>query len=372
MIIKNSNIQLNSQHQLAKHSQESESLRFWKTDAQPAETERRGKIQDRMNNALTLEITQERSVDTLSLSQTAQTLKTKKESLDLGEGLDANNGIKLLIIKQMVEKMTGKDFKLFSPSDLAVNGDGAGGAGASSVEIESTPPPAASQPPSAGFGLVYEHRTSYQESESTSFSATGTINTKDGKSIDFSVQLNMSRDFRLETSTTITAGDPEKKVDPLVINFNGNAAELTQTRFEFDIDSNGTPEQIASLKSGSGYLALDKNNDGVINNGSELFGPNSGNGFAELAKYDSDSNGFIDEADPIYKSLRIWQRNEDGSQQLLALGDKNVGAIYLGHATTPFQLRTADNQSLGEVTDSGVYLTEDGKVGTVQQINLSV
>jgi hypothetical protein len=54
------------------------------------------------------------------------------------------------------------------------------------------------------------------------------------------------------------------------------------------------------------------------------------------------------------------------------LGDKNIGAIYLGHATTPFQLRTADNQSLGEVTETGVYLTENGKTGTVQQINFSV
>jgi hypothetical protein len=176
----------------------------------------------------------------------------------------------------------------------------------------------------------------------------------------------------METNLSILAGDPEKKTDPLVINFDGNAAELSQKRFEFDIDANGTTEQIATLKPGSGFLALDKNQDGVINNGSELFGPNSGNGFSELAKYDVDKNSFIDEADPIYNSLRIWQRHEDGSQQLIALGDKNIGAIYLGHVTTPFQLRTADNQSLGEVTDTGIYLTEEGKTGTIQQINLSV
>ena len=205
-----------------------------------------------------------------------------------------------------------------------------------------------------------------------SFSATGSIETQDGKSIAFSVSLNMSREFRMETNLSFRAGDPEKKVDPLVINFDGNAAELSQTRFAFDIDANGTTEQIATLKPGSGFLALDNNQDGVINNGSELFGPNSGNGFAELAKYDSDSNGFIDEADPIYDRLRIWQRHEDGSQQLIALGDKNIGAIYLGHATTPFQLRTADNRSLGEITDTGVYLTENGKTGTIQQINFSV
>jgi len=341
MIIKSSVIQLNSQHQFLKSSQESESLRVWITQVQPA--------------------------DTLSLSDSAQALKTEKQSLDLSGALDANEGIKFLIVKRMVKQITGHDFKLFSPAALTANTD----TGLSSVDIEATPPPA-NQQPSAGFGLVYEHHTAYQESESTSFSATGTIETQDGKSIEFSVNLNLSREFRLETNLTITAGDPEKKVDPLVINFDGNAAELAQTRFEFDIDANGTTEQIATLRPGSGFLALDKNKDGVINNGSELFGPNSGNGFSELAKYDSDNNGFIDEADPIYSRLRIWQRHEGGSQQLIALGDKNIGAIYLGHATTPFQLRTADNQSLGEITDTGVYLAEDGKVGTIQQINLSV
>lgn len=342
MIIKNSAIQLNSQHQFLKSSQESESLRVWKTQEPP--------------------------VDTLSLSDSAQTLKAEKQSLDLSGALDANEGIKFLIVKRMVKQLTGYDFKLFSPRELTGNTD----TGSTNVEISTTPPPPVNQQPSAGFGLVYEHHTAYQESESTSFSATGIIETQDGKSIAFSVKLNLSREFRLETNLSIKAGDPEKKVDPLVINFDGNAAELSQTRFEFDIDANGTTEQIATLRPGSGFLALDKNQDGVINNGSELFGPNSGNGFAELAKYDSDNNGFIDEADPIYNSLRIWQRHEDGSQQLIALGDKNIGAIYLGHATTPFQLRTADNQSLGEITDTGVYLTEDGKTGTIQQINLTV
>ncbi|MCX7095354.1 MAG: hypothetical protein NTY50_18160 [Methylobacter sp.] len=357
MIIKSSAIQLNSQHQSLKSSHESESVRSWKTPQQsPPE-----------RSAL---MAKGQSADLVSLSKTAQTIKPETQSLDLSEAPDPVNGIKRMIIEQMIKQLTGHDFKIFSASDLVAGADGTTG-DAQNVEIQTTPPPAPQQP-SAGFGLVYEHKTSYQESESTSFSATGTIKTQDGKSIDFSVKLNMSREFHMETSSSLAIGDPEKKVDPLVINFDGNAAELSQTRFEFDIDANGTADQIANLKSGSGFLALDKNNDGVVNDGSELFGPNSGNGFAELAKYDSDSNGFIDEADPVYDSLRIWQRHEDGSQQLMALGDKNVGAIYLGHATTPFQLRTADNQSLGEVTDSGVYLSNDGKTGTVQQINFSV
>jgi hypothetical protein len=356
MIIKNSAIQLNNQHQLIKKFQESESFRFWKTEQQPAD---RNRSAEKSSQA-----------DSVSLSKSTQTHKPEKQTLDLSEAPNSEHGVMLLIIKQLVMKLTGKDFKLFSADELATKLEQTEAIDTQNVEITMSQP--WQQPFDPDFGLVYEYRSSYRESESLSFSATGQIQTKDGQSIDFTVQLNMSREFRIETNLSIAAGAPEKKVDPLVINFDGNAAELSQTRFEFDIDANGISEQIALLKPGSGFLALDKNKDNVINNGSELFGPKSGNGFSELAAYDVDGNRFIDEADPVYDRLRIWQRHEDGSQQLIALGDKNIGAIYLGHATTPFQLRTAENKSLGEITDTGLYLTEDGKAGTVQQINLSI
>ena len=58
-------------------------------------------------------------------------------------------------------------------------------------------------------------------------------------------------------------------------------------------------------------------------------------------------NQFIDEADSIYSRLRIWLMNEDGSRQLVGLGEKGVGAIYLGHVTSPFQLKDQQNRSLG-------------------------
>jgi hypothetical protein len=87
--------------------------------------------------------------------------------------------------------------------------------------------------------------------------------------------------------------------------------------------------------------------------------------------FDDDGNHFIDEGDAIYKRLRIWSFNEDGSQQLVALGNKNIGAIFLGHVTSPFQLKDDSNNSLGEVASSGIYLTEQGSVGVIQQINLT-
>ena len=57
---------------------------------------------------------------------------------------------------------------------------------------------------------------------------------------------------------------------------------------------------------------------------------------------------------------------------MAALGDKNIGAIFLGHVSSPFQLKDEGNNTLGEVVNSGVYLTEEGKAGVIQEINLSV
>jgi hypothetical protein len=54
------------------------------------------------------------------------------------------------------------------------------------------------------------------------------------------------------------------------------------------------------------------------------------------------------------------------------LGAKGIGAIYLGHITTPFELKNGENQLLGAVRESGVYLREEGPAGTLQQVDLVV
>lgn len=341
MIIDNATIKMQANHVQQQKSTRTESLKIWQNRPEPQ--------------------VQRPSKDSLKLSDAAKASGTEKTDLDLEQPLDSMDSVSLQIIRRMLKELTGHEIKLFSPQDLQGKVD----------EISyQEPQQAPTQQQSSGMGLVYERSSTYFESESTSFNAEGSITTKDGKSIDFSVSLSMSRSFYTESNLNIRVGDAAK-TDPLVINFDGNAAELTDTYFEFDIDSDGSLDQIATLKSNSGMLALDKNQDGIVNDGSELFGPKTGNGFTELAAYDEDNNQFIDEADSIYQQLRIWQRHEDGSQQLIALGEKNIGAIYLGHVTTPFQLKTEDNQSLGEVASSGVYLTEQGTVGTIQQINFT-
>lgn len=347
MIIEKAAIGLNAQHQQHQKTKVTESVK--------------------MRASQLLQPQTKRPADQLELSAKASDVSkasaTEQKELDLENRLDPNQRVALDIIKRMFKAVTGRDFKLFAPEDLKAQVDQV------SYQEPQQAPAQGNRDSSAA--LLYQRTTSYSESETMSFAAEGHIMTKDGKSIDFSVSLNMSRSFYMESSETLSIGAAAKKTDPLVINFDGNAAELSSTHFQFDIDANGSLDQIAVLKPGSGMLALDKNGDGKINDGSELFGAKTGDGFAELAAYDDDKNGFIDEGDAIYKKLRVWQNFEDGSQQLAALGDKNVGAIYLGHVSTPFQLKTADNASLGEVASTGVYLTEDGKAGSVQQINFT-
>ena len=90
------------------------------------------------------------------------------------------------------------------------------------------------------------------------------------------------------------------------------------------------------LSKGSGYLALDTNADGIINDGSELFGTQSGNGFKDLLSHDEDGNGWIDEADSIFQKLKIWTMDENGVSTLLDLAEAGLGAIYLGYENTEF------------------------------------
>ncbi len=268
--------------------------------------------------------------------------------------------LNIRILKAMVERFTGKKIDLSPIKDLRPK-EG------TDVEVPSEEGSVDNENAPQG-GLIYEYHESYYEQEATSFSSTGVIVTEDGKEIEFLANLQMSREFFSEESVSIRAGDALK--DPLVINFSGAAAELTQDTFSFDIDNDGHANQISFLKPGSGFLALDKNGDGSINNGSELFGTESGNGFQDLAEYDQDGNNWIDENDAIYDKLRIWAKDGEGNDILLGLGEKGIGAIYLDSAATLFSIKDNTNTLQGQVQSTGIFVKENGGVGTVQQIDL--
>lgn len=218
--------------------------------------------------------------------------------------------------------------------------------------------------------LSYNQETYFQESESTNFSTVGTVRTADGREIHFNVNVGMSREFQSYYREDLELAS-FTMCDPLVINLDTDVAQLQDQTFYFDIDADGELDEISRLGTGSGYLALDKNGDGVVNDGSELFGTASGNGFADLAKYDEDGNGWIDENDGIWDKLKIWAKDENGNDVLYRLADKGVGAICLQNVSTDFTQKGASGQTLGAVRNTGVFLYENGNVGTVQHVDVA-
>jgi len=359
--IDDSAIQLYSNHISVEQHQKRESLTVWDQGQDRKTTtdnEGRGREMRLYHHAISQQSTK--------VSISAEAMKTRSVQAvaePVSEEDEVMADLNMRILKSMVERITGKQIRLSTPENAA--------AITSSEATSATPAPEAAAPADTalqGSGLIYDYYESHQEYETTNFGAAGKIITEDGQEIDFSVQLNMSRAFFTEQSINIRAGDALK--DPLVINFGGQAAELTQTKFSFDIDSDGRNDQISFVGGNSGFLALDKNGDGFINNGLELFGAQSGNGFDDLAAYDLDGNNWIDENDSIYNSLRIWSKDAEGNDSLVALGQKGIGAIYLGHIGTPFSIKDTDNRLQGQIQSSGIFVNENGTVGTIQQLDL--
>lgn len=302
------------------------------------------------------------AIDTVTISDAGMAAQSA-ESLDesVNAAVDADPGLSL--IRSMLEFLTGRKMKVFDAQELLAKTSGADSSA-------STPAPPA-QASSAGYGIEYDYHESYTEVEQTNFAASGTVKTADGREISFQLELSMSRSYYEESNVSLRFGDAARKIDPLVLNFAGNATQLTDQRFAFDLNSDGSKEQINFVAPGSGFLVFDRNQDGKVNNGSELFGPATGNGFAELALLDDDKNGWIDESDAAFAKLQVWTRDGSGKDQLQSLASANVGAIALSHISTPFDLKTNDNELLGQIRSSGIFLQEDGVAGTIQQIDLT-
>lgn len=212
--------------------------------------------------------------------------------------------------------------------------------------------------------------TAFYEKESVAFASKGKVTTADGREISFNVEVGMTREFMQYYREEYDIAQFQRVCDPLVINLQNDVATLSDQKFMFDIDADGEQDEISMLGSGSGYLALDKNDDGVINDGSELFGPKSGNGFADLAEYDEDGDGWIDEDDDVWSKLKVWCKDENGKDKLLSLREAGVGAICLQNQATDFALNNAENVSQGYLRSTGIFLYENGNVGTVQHLDL--
>lgn len=279
--------------------------------------------------------------------------------------LTPQDQLKLTVIRHLYKQMTGKTL---SDGDMAQLAGADMGTNRQPHRVEIALQPGG---PALRFGAIVTQRHAVHTQQSLHFQAAAQIHTADGQQLAINLQFNLQREQHSSQVLQQRLGAAFK--DPLVINFASNSAQLTEQTWVFDIDADGVSDTVQRLHENSGYLALDRNENSTIDDGRELFGALSGNGFADLATFDDDKNGFIDEQDAVFHQLRILVQHQDGSQRLYRLAEQGVGALYLGHTDTPWQLAAGSSQQqAGMLRSSGLFINEDGSAGTLQQIDLLV
>ncbi len=152
---------------------------------------------------------------------------------------------------------------------------------------------------------------------------------------EMNVQMNISAEGTI-TFQEISVQQMQT-MDPLVLDLDGDGVEVSTAAegVEFDLDGDGVKEQAAFATGDDAFLVLDRNGNGMIDDGRELFGDQNGaaNGLAELAKFDDNHDGRIDAQDSIYNDLQLYSdRNADGISQnseLISLAEAGIESIDL-------------------------------------------
>jgi hypothetical protein len=151
------------------------------------------------------------------------------------------------------------------------------------------------------------------------------ITLPDGGSLTLSVER--SEQLRIEQTTQTQSSDP------LVLDLDGNGIQLTDISHGngvlFDLTGDGIQEKVSWVSPQDGLLTYDRNQNGRIDDGNELFGDqhHATDGFAELARFDLDANGIIDSNDPVFARLQVWQdKNQNGISEAAELkGFQDLG-----------------------------------------------
>ena len=141
--------------------------------------------------------------------------------------------------------------------------------------------------------------------------------------------------------------DPRCTFSPIVISFNGDGYRLTDAAggVLFDLNADGVVDHIAWTRAGSAdaLLWLDRDGDGLVGNGGELFGTSTrlqtgmlaSNGFEALREWDANGDGVIDIKDPIWSRLMLWtDRNHNGiseTSEIRPLSESGITAISLDY-----------------------------------------
>lgn len=160
--------------------------------------------------------------------------------------------------------------------------------------------------------------------------------------------------------------------DPLVLDLNGNGFDLSDytNGALFDLQGRGQQVQTAFVRGGDALLAMDRNGNGRIDSGLELFGDQRGarNGYEELARLDTNGDGLITRDDRDFDSLLLWVDNGNGKTdpgELITLREAGITEISLRYQQVNLQA-SGNNR----VTEIGSYRRADGSQGLMGDVQL--
>ena len=310
----------------------------------------------------------ERAARERSRAGACRTRGRRGQQGDGSELLGSKDDVELAVLRALLEEMTGRRMDVIDARDLELDPevqaqmDDVAAAGAETAA-------AAPRAPEWGLELVAERRI--EQSESVSMQASGLVHTADGREIALATRVSYERRELSVERLELRAGAAAMK-DPLVLVFDGAIASRSDETVALDLDRDGQDERLPLVGGNAAFLVHDRNGNGRVDDGSELLGAVSGDGFAELAALDQDQNGFIDDADAAAKQLYVWEGRDGQRDRLVPLAARGVGALYTRAAATAFELRGGDGEAWGKIRETGVFLKEDGGSGLLQQIDLKV
>ena len=189
-------------------------------------------------------------------------------------------------------------------------------------------------------------------------------------------------DARVPTAFHLATQAAPARRDPLILDLNNNGLDTTgidtANPILFDHDGDGIKTATGWIKADDAYLVLDRNGNGSIDNGRELFGdatplypPSAGSGqatatdgFAALAQEDSNSDGKVDALDAHFANLRLWRDlNQDGISQageLFTLASQGIAALIVAKTENAILLANGN-----QIADLGSFIRSDGSGGTL-------
>ncbi len=262
--------------------------------------------------------------DQISISDEAKGLQ---EEMPPAVGITRHQGrecCRLALLRNLVERFTGKSAPILSSAEIP------------NTDLNSTtngilPAEAETQTLPEALTLAVE----YRKTETVSFSATGNFLTADGKEVGFSLEMNFSRQILAEKALSVNFA--EAMSQPLNIQYNGFASQITQTSFSFTLDCCKPGEEI-TLED-SPQVETSKPAKVAAESEAEKNTEVTADKETDTTPVDVEEEASSNYANSFFDRLRVWAKDGDGNHRPVMFGVKGVGVMFHENKGMEFTLK---------------------------------